>query len=65
MQLFIFENFILKRSPKPVIDPRASRFLQSVYGSEIKRLEGLLGRPLPQLRRSWDDRGGVRQRRAA
>lgn len=38
---------------KPPIDKESRRRLQEFYGPDISRLEELLGRKLPELRRSW------------
>jgi hypothetical protein len=50
---FIFERVLLKQAPKPKIEPEAKRLLCEIYEPEIRELEGILGRPLPELRRSW------------
>lgn len=42
-----------KDAPKPPIDPRAVAYLQPIYAPELVALEAELGRPLPELRRSW------------
>jgi hypothetical protein len=49
----IFERFFLRQGPKPPMDPRARELLCSLYSPELERLERLLGRALPELRRSW------------
>ena len=46
-------NFLAKITPKPLLDPRASKFLVSIYEPEIAALETLLNRELPELRKSW------------
>jgi hypothetical protein len=49
----------LRRSPwlfgkeKPPVDDASRRFLQRTYDSDIRQLEDLLGRKLPELRKSW------------
>jgi hypothetical protein len=50
---FIFERVLSMRAPKPPIEPDAKRLLCEIYAPEINELEGILGRPLPELRRSW------------
>jgi hypothetical protein len=50
---FIFEKFMLKSAVKPPIDDRAVRMLRGIYEPEVKELEVVLGRHLPELRRSW------------
>lgn len=52
---FIFEKFFLRRGRKPPIDPRARELLCALYEPDVSELEKNLGRPLPQLRRSWSD----------
>lgn len=39
--------------PKPPIDPRAIEFLRPIFEADLRELEKLLGRPLPELRRVW------------
>jgi hypothetical protein len=43
---------LYKRYTQPR-DDRATKYLQSIYEPDLCRLEELLGRKLPQLRRSW------------
>ncbi len=50
---YIWERWMQKDAPKPPIDPRAVATLQSIYAPELVALEAELGRPLPELRRSW------------
>jgi len=50
---FIFDRILLKPGPKPDIDPRAKKLLCEIFEPEVNELEHLLGRPLPELRRSW------------
>jgi Sulfotransferase domain len=52
---FIFKRFFLKQAPKPPLHPRARKLLCSLYAPELDRLEALLARPLPELRREWRD----------
>jgi hypothetical protein len=51
---FIFERIFLKQAPKPRLDPRARELLCSLYAPDLDDLEELLGRHLPELRRSWN-----------
>ena len=49
----IRNRFLMQPGPKPPMDLRAKAFLQEIYDPEIKALERLLHRPLPELRISW------------
>jgi hypothetical protein len=49
----IFERVLLTRAPKPRIEPDAKRLLCEIYEPDVRQLEVILGRPLPELRRSW------------
>ncbi len=53
---YIWRKLFLQKKRKPPLDPEARNFLVGIYRPEISRLEGLLGRPLPELRISWEDR---------
>jgi hypothetical protein len=44
---------LFKRQTKPPPDPRAVEVLRGVFAEDIAKLEELLDRPLPELRRSW------------
>lgn len=44
---------ILYDGTKPPLDDESRRFLQEIYDPDVTRLEGLLGRELPELRKSW------------
>jgi sulfotransferase family protein len=50
---FIFEHLFLRPSRKPPIDPRARDLLCSLYHDDLVELEGMLNRPMPELRASW------------
>lgn len=50
---FIYERVLLRRAAKPPMDPRARELLLGIYGPEIEELEDVLGRGLPELRRTW------------
>jgi hypothetical protein len=41
------EKILFKRTHKPKIEPKASKFLQEIYREDILKLESLLGRSLP------------------
>ncbi|AIA54965.1 sulfotransferase family protein [Acidithiobacillus caldus] len=57
---YLWQHVFLRAGEKPPMDPRARAFLQRLYEPEIRGLEKLLGRPLPELRLSWQ-----REERAA
>jgi len=44
---------VLYRPSKPAIDPELQSELERLYEPDIAKLEDLLGRKLPELRRSW------------
>ncbi|HKV56206.1 MAG TPA: sulfotransferase [Candidatus Binataceae bacterium] len=50
---FIFQRMFLKNAQKPPLDGRARDLLCSLYEPDLDRLERLLGRSLPELRKSW------------
>jgi hypothetical protein len=47
------DQVLMRPAEKPAMDARALEALRGVYASDVEKLEGLLGRPLPELRRSW------------
>jgi Sulfotransferase family len=47
------DRVLFKRQEKPEPEPEAVDVLSKVFASDLDKLEGLLGRPLPELRRSW------------
>jgi hypothetical protein len=47
------DNVLFKRQDKPPPDADAVSVLREVFESDVRKLEELLGRPLPELRRSW------------
>src|SRR5271170_5406180 len=49
---FIYERFLLKRTDKPPMDPRARELLLEIYEPEIDGLERMVGRKMPELRRT-------------
>jgi len=51
----VFERFFLRPAAPPPIPAEAKALLTELYAPEIARLEALLGRPLPSLRRTWAD----------
>ncbi|HKD67019.1 MAG TPA: sulfotransferase [Candidatus Binataceae bacterium] len=50
---FIYEHMLLKQAHKPPMDSRAGDLLLEFYGPEISELERMLGRQMPELRRTW------------
>jgi hypothetical protein len=50
---FIFERVFNRPAPKPAIDRRAKELMLPIYEPDIRRLESILGRQFPELRRSW------------
>lgn len=46
-------NKVLYNTDKPEQDNESKRFLQTFYAPEMNELEELLGRKLPELRKSW------------
>jgi hypothetical protein len=49
------DKVFFKQQEKPAVDARALDILREVYASDIAKLEILLGRSLPELRRSWGE----------
>jgi hypothetical protein len=52
---------LLYDTKRPQMDDQSRFFLQRIYDPEITRLEELLGRKLPQLRKNWKSEPAVRQ----
>ncbi len=50
---FLRDRTLFKRQEKPVLDSRSLELLRETYENDISRLEVILERPLPELRRSW------------
>jgi len=50
---FIYEHFLLRRADKPAMEPRARELLLEIYEPEIDELEKILGKKMPELRRTW------------
>lgn len=46
-------NPVFYKPDKPRVEAEASRYLQSIYEPDLCKLEELLKRKLPELRRSW------------
>jgi hypothetical protein len=53
----VLDRVFFKQQEKPTLDTQALDILREVYASDIDKLETLLGRPLPELRRSWREVG--------
>lgn len=52
-QRWLKSNSLLYNTQKPPLDLESRSYLQQVYAPDIARLENLLGRKLPELRKSW------------
>lgn len=57
---FVRDRVLFKRQEKPAPDERSVRVLREIYESDVSGLEDLLGRPLPELRRSWAKNGSAK-----
>ncbi|MHB8255607.1 MAG: sulfotransferase family protein, partial [Acidiferrobacter sp.] len=55
MGVYVWEHWMQKEATKPPMDARAAEFLQRLYTKDLIALESELGRPLPELRRTWID----------
>jgi hypothetical protein len=53
MQEWLRSTPLLYRAKRPPLDDESRRFLQGIYDPDITRLEELLGRKIPELRKSW------------
>ena len=49
----LMSSKLLFSGEKPALDQQSRSFLQNIYGPDLDRLEELLGRKLPELRKSW------------
>ncbi len=49
----IFQRFFVKSVPRPEIDLASKQWLCEIFDPDLRALEALLGRELPELRRSW------------
>jgi hypothetical protein len=49
----VFEPLFLKRADKPPIPAEVKEWLISIFKDDVSALEKLLGRSLPDLRRTW------------
>ncbi|HKJ88356.1 MAG TPA: sulfotransferase, partial [Gammaproteobacteria bacterium] len=50
---WLWNRVLLKPGKKPDPDPQAVGFLKDFYAPQVKTLEALLGRSLPELRQGW------------
>ncbi len=62
---FIFNRFFVKASPPPPMDPRARDWLAAMFEPEIRAVETLLARHLPQLRHAGAGAGATAPMAAA
>jgi hypothetical protein len=53
MRKWMSYNPIFYKSDKPRVEPEARRYLQDIYEPDLRNLERLLGKKLPELRKSW------------
>lgn len=51
----VYQRYFVKAVPKPAMDEVAGEWLRSIYHPDLRALEAIVGRPLPQLRRSWQE----------
>lgn len=51
---FIGDRVLVREADKPPMDPKIRSFLETVYAPDVRRLERILDRDLPELRASWD-----------
>ncbi len=49
----IFQRYFVKSVPRPEIDPVSRQWLCEIFDPDLRALEAMLGRELPELRRSW------------
>lgn len=54
LRIYLGDEVLLEKQEKPPMDPDARQLLLDLYEPEINRLETILDRELPELRRSWD-----------
>lgn len=53
MQRWLRNHPLLYGKTRPALDDESRRYLQGIYDPDISRLEDLLGRKIPELRKSW------------
>lgn len=57
VRIFLGDEVLLEAEDKPEMDPEAREVLEELYAPEVDRLEAMLDRELPELRRSWIHEG--------
>lgn len=53
VRIWLGEDVLLDRVEKPPLTEEAVEMLRPLYAPEVERLEELLGRELPELKRTW------------
>jgi hypothetical protein len=53
VQRWLRSSKLLYGTRKPPLDDESRRYLQAIYDPDLALLEDLLGRKLPELRKSW------------
>lgn len=53
VRAFIGDRVLVHRPDKPPMDPEVRAFLETLYAPDVRRLETVLDRQLPELRASW------------
>ena len=59
LKRWLRQSHFLYQTRKPAMDKRAKEHLMSIFGPDLDRLETLLGRRLPSLRKSWQPRNAT------
>jgi hypothetical protein len=57
----IFQRFFVKSAQRPEMDPSAKDLLRSIFDPDIRALEELLQRRLPDLRHTWEAQPKIAQ----
>lgn len=58
IQRWLQVNTVFYETKKPPMNPETRQFLQDIFEPDVCRLEDLLGRKLPELRKSWMSASG-------
>jgi hypothetical protein len=61
----IFQPYFVRPAPKPEIDPLARDWLAAIFDPDIRELERVLCRRLPNLRRTWESNSSTSERESA